>query len=634
MAGYYAHGSASRGAVPGITVRRGSPVQQSVSDPLLMSAPPQMPPCLVRRKACAWHLTSILLALLAACATAGAQNANAPEVSSQETQPEFKIEVERNMVVVRAVVRDSKNRPVPGLTKEDFRLFDNGKPQAITQFAVETGAAAPGKNAAPTPAKEETEELSEEATLPQMPRNYLGLLFDDAQMSFEDIARTRQAADQYLANSVQPDDRIGIFTTSGQAQVDFTNDRAKLHATLLLLQPRPIMGRDIHECPDINDYQAYLMIYRRDPYALESATEEAFTCWCANLPPQAQNGCQQQIPARVESQAGTVLNMSENQIEYSLRGLEGLVRRMKVLPGRHNIIFVSPGFLSYTIRQQLGEITDRALRANVVINSFDSKGLYVGIPYNDPSQPNPVIPVRAPNLLGRKEQFLQDGIRHAEEVLQDLAMDTGGQFFHNSNDLNRGFRDLGALEGVSYVLAFSPQNLKRDGSFHTLTVKLVKPAGVNVQARRGYFAPQKSENAAAQAKEEIQQAIFSQDEMHELPVEVHTQFFKVNDSDARLSVLVHLDLRALHFRKDEGRNLNNVTFVTAIFDRDGKYVAGREKILEFRLRDTSLGKLQEEGLSVKASFSMKPGTYTVRQVVRDAQGGEMSGLNRVVDIPY
>ena len=77
-----------------------------------------------------------------------------------------------------------------------------------------------------------------------------------------------------------------------------------------------------------------------------------------------------------------------------------------------------------------------------------------------------------------------------------------------------------------------------------------------------------------------------------------------------------------------------MTFVTAIFDRDGKYVAGHEKVLEFRLRDTSLGKLQEEGLSVKASFSMKPGTYTVRQVVRDAQGGEMSGLNRVVDIPY
>ncbi len=599
-----------------------------------MSVSPQIPPCLVRRKACLPHFPSLILALLAACATAGAQNAEAPEVSSQDTQPEFKIQVERNTVVVRVVVRDSKNRPVPGLTKDDFRLFDNGKPQVITQFAVESGATPPGKNAAPAPAKGETEELSEEATSPDMPRNYLGLLFDDTQMSFEDIARTRQAADQFLATSLQPEDRIGIFTTSGQAQRDFTNDQAKLHETLLLLQPRPIIHRDPQECPNINDYQAYLMQYRRDPFALESATEEAFTCWCANLPTQAQASCQQQIPTRIEGQATNVLNMSENQIEYSLRALEGLVRRMKVLPGRHNVIFVSPGFLSYTIRQQLGQIADRALRANVVINSLDSKGLYVGIPYNDPSQPGPVVPVRAPYLVGRKEQFLQEGVRHAQEVLHDLAMDTGGQFFQNNNDLNRGFHDLGALETASYVLAFSPQNLKRDGGFHTLTVKLAKPAGFSVQARRGYFAPQKTENLAAQAKEEIEQAIFSQDEMLELPVEVHTQFFKVNDNDARLSVLIHLDPRALHFRKAEGRNFDDVTFVTAIFDRDGKYVTGHEKVLEFHLRDATLGKLQEEGLSVKTSFNMKPGTYTVRQVVRDAQGGEMSGLNRVVDIPY
>ncbi len=599
-----------------------------------MSAQLQTPPSRVSRKRPLSPLVPILAGLLVACGIAGAQTANAPEVTSQESQPEFKIQVERNTVVVRVVVRDRNNKPVAGLTKEDFKLLDNGKPQGITQFAVESGALPPGKNAAPAPAKGE-EELSEEATSPNMPRSYLGLFFDDTQMSFEDVARTRSAVDHYLAASLQPDDRVGIFTSSGQTNLDFTNDRAKLHETLLRLQPRPINdSRQTRECPAINDYQAYLMIYRRDPYAMSVATEEAFTCECASLPAQAQASCEERVANQVEGQATYVLNASENQIEYSLRGLEGVVRRMTVLPGHHNIIFISPGFLSFTLGDRLEKISDRALRANVVINTFDSMGLYIGMPYQDVSGPNPIVPVRAPSLLGHKVQFLRDGIQHNEEVLRTLAMDTGGQFFHNSNDLDEGFRRLAALESVSYVLVFSPQNLKNDGSFHTLTVKLEKPAGLTVQARRGYFAPRKTENAAAQAKEEIQQAIFSQDEMNELPVEVHTQFFKVNNTDARLSVLTHLDVHALHFRKEEGRNLDYVSFVTAIFDRDGKYVAGSQKDLELRLRDGSLEKLQAEGLSVRTSFHMKSGTYTVRQVVRDAQGGEMSGLNRVVDIPY
>jgi hypothetical protein len=160
------------------------------------------------------------------------------------------------------------------------------------------------------------------------------------------------------------------------------------------------------------------------------------------------------------------------------------------------------------------------------------------------------------------------------------------------------------------------------------------PERLTVQARRGYFAPRRAEDPGEREKEDIREAIYSSDELSEIPVDVHTQFFKVSERDARLSVLTHVDLRLMRFRKQEGRNLNKLKFVTVLFDRDGKYVTGTEKIVDFRLRDGSLQRLSSTGITTKTMFDVQPGTYLVRQVVREAEGGQISGLNRNVEIPF
>jgi hypothetical protein len=335
----------------------------------------------------------------------------------------------------------------------------------------------------------------------------------------------------------------------------------------------------------------------------------------------------------VQAEAMQVLNQSETQSEAVLRGLEQVIRRTALLPGQHSVIFLSPGFLLYNLESQIAEIADRALRSSVVISALDPRGLYVISPGGDASSQNIVISGR-PDFMGRKQQIIEQGLSLAEEVLYNFAGDTGGQFFHNSNDLDTGFRQVGTLSDVYYVLAFSPRNLKFDGRFHKLKVSLVNPAGFTIQARRGYFAPKASVDVATKAKEEIQQAVYSQDELKELPVDVHTQFFKVNEAEVRLAVLTHLDLSSVRFRKEQDRHLNNLTFLTVLFDRDGKYVLGKEKVVEFRLRDATLARLTQTGITLKVEFDLKPGTYLVRQIVRDSEAGQLSGLNRTVEIPY
>jgi len=554
------------------------------------------------------------------------------EIAVQEVQSEFKLQVQRNMVLVRVIVRDSKGTPVSGLRKEDFRLFDNGKPQEIEQFGVESSSRT--SNAAPpvTAKKEEGEEPApEEGAARTVAGNYLSLYFDDAQMRFEDMARARVAADRYLATALTPAVRAGIFTSSGQGNLDFTDDRAKLHEALFKLQPRSRIATGLNSCPDIGEYQAYLIAERRDTSATEIAIEEYMACSCND--PTARPACQAMAANFVPAEAARIWNEWEMQSEAVLAGLEAVVRRTAVVPGQHNVIFLSPGFLSYDLESRIGEVADRALRSNVVISVLDPRGLYVIVPGGDVSQQSNLTSKR-PDLMGKKQQLLQAGLSLDEEVLYGFAEDTGGLFFHNSNDLDQGFRQVATVPEVYYVLAFSPHNLKFDGRFHTLKVSLVNPGGFTLQARRGYFTPKASEDVATRAKEEIMQAAYTQDDLKELPIEVHTQFYKINEADARLAVLTHLDMSSLRFRQSNDLHFKKVVFLTVVFDRDGKCVIAKEKELELKLRDATLAKLAQTGITMKTEVDLKPGTYLVRQIVRDSEDGQLSGLSRTVEIPY
>jgi hypothetical protein len=53
-----------------------------------------------------------------------------------------------------------------------------------------------------------------------------------------------------------------------------------------------------------------------------------------------------------------------------------------------------------------------------------------------------------------------------------------------------------------------------------------------------------------------------------------------------------------------------------------------------KLRDTTYDRLSHSGFIVKSSFDVKPGTYLVRLVVRDAEGSQMAARNGAVVIPY
>jgi len=544
---------------------------------------------------------------------------NAPEMATKEAPAMFKTRV--NLVSVPVVVRDAKGRAVGTYTKENFQVFDKGKPQEIIRFSVEKSGDQAAK-AAKTVDAIPTE--GEPAAPPDIPERFVVYLFDDTHLPFADLVRARDAASRQLAK-LPKTDRAAIYTTSGQNQLDFTDDIDKLQATLLLIRSRSIASMGgISQCPDISYYMADMIINKMDTSALNLAGQETLICMGLD------SSQLSTAIAQARSIAQQVLAPAEQETRVSLMVLRDVVRRISAMPGQRIIVLISPGFIASEQTQEKSDVLDRAIKANVVINGLDSRGLWVD-PMLDASQSGRTSTAAFAIL---KQQYDRQSASAQADVLAEMAYGTGGSFFQNNNDLEEGMRQLVGAPEYIYVLGFSPQNLKLDGSFHALkvTVKTMPKEGLNLQARKGYYAPKKLSDAAETANQEIEEALFSREELGELPVELHTQYFKASDKDATIAVLCRMDPRHIQFKKLDGRNDNVLTIVSGVFDRNGNFISGIRKTLEMKFKDETLAKLMNTGLAIKTNFSVPPGTYMIRLVVRDSEGQLMSALNGAVAI--
>ena len=570
-----------------------------------------------------------------ASSTSGTSNAAANPQKSSPQEPtsemavkddEAKFHVNVRLVLVRVVVRDSTGHAVGNLRKEDFQLFDNGKPQVISNFDAHTSPVFPTETIAAT--SPQTAPSGQTESPPVFPGRYVAYVFDDSFLNFGDLTRVRDAAWKRI-EALNPADRVGVFSTSGQTVVDFTDDRAKLREALGNLRSRPLQGDESTKCPDISFYMADMIVNKHDPTVLQTVANDYI--YCANVPRQMWST----VPAIVEPMATQVLNVDQESSRMSLRVLNDVVRRMSALPGQRSLVFVSPGFLTPELEYDYNELIDRALRSQVVIGSIDARGLYVVVPYGDAShEGRPDIPIPGEAYAPASRTQLDVASASAEsDILSVLAYSTGGVFFQNNNDMNEGFRRVAENPEFYYILGFTPQTLKSDGKFHTLKVSLTNRQKYDVQARRGYYAPRHDIDAAEEAKLEISDEVFSSEELHDLPVALHTEFFKPTDDSAKLTVLARVDVKRLHYRQAQDRNNNDLTVVTAVFDRNGNFLQGDQKTLQMRWKSETLQTKLASGITLKSSFDLKPGRYLVRVVARDTEQKVMSAENGAVEIP-
>ena len=523
---------------------------------------------------------------------------------------------------VRVVVRDNTGAAIGNLTQDDFEILEDGKSQTIVHFSVSASAADSAELIAPASGN-----LASAAMLPAfaLPSRYIAIVFDDAHLDNGDLIRARLAADKFLDSPIPPSTRIALFTTSGFDPVEFTQDGSALRKAINSLIPHPIDvagDNTLGQCPPMDYYEADLIINRNDRTAKDMAQDDALVC-TADQSAQA-------AYAQMMSTAHQLLAIGEANTQASLHRLDAIIERIARLPGQRNILFVSSGFLTPMAQTQIDELTDRAARAEIFFHTLDARGVFATTPL--PQNNNPGAPsytnVRSAAMASA---YRRDGAIAQDEIMRNLAEDTGGFAFLNNNDLNAGFeRTIGQSE-TSYLLAFAPAGLKNDGKFHKLDVRLKSKNAYTIEARRGFFEPKSDRSAANIAKEEIENAAYSQQEIAGLPIDLDLRYALDDSGNAKLFAVAHVNVTGTPFENRQGQRAYNFTIVTALFDANGAYVEGNQKVVDFHLQDPSADRLAK-GASVRSVFDVKQGPYFVRLVVRNNLDGSFAAKTGSVRI--
>jgi len=523
------------------------------------------------------------------------------EVQKKTDQGEVKLSTE--LVQIDVLVTDKNNKPIAGLKREDFELYDNNKTQQITNFSFEEI----GK---PSTANQQTETnaIAKAITAGEVKR-VMAFVVDTLHIKYENIYRTRKLLDDFIDNKMQPGDLVLILPTGGGSGVlqQFTSDRRILHRAIERLRP-------FYFSNDTTPYRSFARM-AGPPVGMGGRGG-------ISMP---RGGSIGQMPDPLE----------EADVRATLSALNETIKSMSKLPGRKISMFLSEGLRIFSTQatSDLDKTTGLAARANVVFYTIDPRGLdSLSLSAGDELDQSVDVMTAVTNASDQK----RDDFRESQDSLRVIANETGGKFFGNNNDINRGLDTMLQENTAYYMLGFYPESGRWDGKFHKVKVVVRNRPDLTVTFRKGYLArsqpseaPTKADPKVAEAIEAISSPLVRRD----LDLRLTPLYTDNTQREPVVTLLLHIDVTKVSFAQSEGRFQSKLEELGFVLDARGKAVDSFSNIVDLNLQPKTHQDVLKHGLLATRSLNVKPGVYQVRLFVRESSSGLIGTANDYIEIP-
>jgi VWFA-related protein len=574
-----------------------------------------------------WTLASLTLGLSLAPSAAQEKPKPAPEASTpkpaETPMPTFPAQIE--LVNVDTVVTDKKGTSITGLTKDDFTITEDGSPQTIATFEA---IVIPARSSGARPARPRVS--TNQGIEQQTGRSFI-LVFDDIHLTPFQAHRAKTAVAEFLKNGVREGDVVTLVATGGAA---WWTTRMEAGREDLLRLLKRLDGRHIPDLsPErITDYEALRIHVYRDAQVAQRVQRRFETYGISQNRAGGEAAYGAGEDPLVFGRAAEVYYQATAKNRITLEVVQRILDSLTAVKGRKSLILVSEGFIYDPNLDEFKRVVMASRRANVAIYFLDTRGLG-GLPVTSTAQFGPALPEQ--DLGAAFTENLE-----ASEGSESIASETGGFTVKNTNDLAKGIQRIADESRAYYLLGYYPTNTKRDGRFRKIQVKVARK-GVEVRARKGYYAPLEGGKGVATAAKKgsdpaIQAALDSPYILTEIPLRM-TEYVMDETILGKANVLLaaEADAADFAFEEQDGRFVDSLDLLLVVAHHEtGEYFTYPRK-MDMKLRAETRERLRKDWLAlpVDQRFELSPGRYQAKLVVRDQNSSRVGTLFHEFEVP-
>lgn len=512
-------------------------------------------------------------------------------------KPEAEVHVTTNLVQIGVIVR-GRNGPVTDLTVNDFRILDRGKPRNISIFSTATAESPQSARVLPPNTFSDSAQYGAEKlrSVTIVLLDNLNTISASAPLPYEDtpfwvedhaLANAKQRLIEFLKHQ-DPSGRIAIYGLSRSLHVlcDFTCDRDQLLAVVSRYDARSVTQRDAAEVSAIH---------------------------LPNQPPSSPHAFENPMNESAEEFAS--MN-NEARAEATMSAFVAIAAHVADIPGRKNLLWLTAN-LPFS-----GHAIARILQpANIAAYPIDARGLLPRAP-----QENITGVIDADDYalgkLGRPSAMSPQplGIKEMDE----MASDTGGEAFVNSNDLTTAIRKVVEDSEITYTLGFYIESSSLDDRFHELKVQVKRP-GLDVHYPKGYFAAKDLPATQNESHNAFVAAIRSPLEAANIPLDVRVDHTEQPQPHS-LQVLGVVGIKNLRLPEQDGMRTGMIDVYAIQQDITGKVLQQVNDRLRLKLTEQQYQTYLRSGIKFREIIQPNPQTVMLRVLVQDPSSSEVGSV--------